>query len=120
VSAVFEAWENEAMRQHVVPLAQALLDQIGGATVTVEFIGSCFEGSTRTTAVCIDAAGAVTGLPNFFEVAHELRAHLERFHAIHAAHDRPWLAMRLTITPDADFQLRYNYDDAAAFDRHRS
>jgi len=40
VSAVFEAWENEAMRQHVVPLAQALLDQIGGATVTVEFIGS--------------------------------------------------------------------------------
>jgi len=108
------------MRRHVVPLAQALLDQIGGAAVTVEFVGSHFDGSTRTTAVCIDAAGGVIGLPNFFEVAHELRAHLERFHAIHAAHDHPWLAMRLTITPDADFELRYDSGDAAAFDRHRS
>lgn len=120
MSDVSDGWEDDAMRYHVVPLAQALLDQVGGATVTVEFVGTCLDGSTRTTAVCIDAAGTVAVLPNYVEIAQEVRAHLERLHAAHVAHDRPWLAMKFTIGPDGDFELLYEYDDTTGFDRHRS
>lgn len=104
-------WKDAAINDHIVPIAQLLIDNAPDGFASVVFVGSCVEGSEGVTASIHAPDGAITYHSNFFDFSSDLKRDLRLFHDAFLAHGEDWKAIRLEVSGDSDFDLQFEHDD---------
>ena len=109
-------WKDDATDTYIQPMAQFLVNHVPDDFVKIELVADFDTGAQGCSAVYFPPHGKRVAIKDFFTISDELDTYLKSFHDEYVKHDENWVAMLLTISPDGDFDIQFEYTDPYKWD----
>ncbi len=110
---------DELIDNFIQPLAQLLVDHAEPDATGIVLTALFLEGSQRVSATFTDASGRKKAIIDFFAIVRQMKEnYLLPFRNAYAVHGDNFVAMRLRLDAEGNFEIDFEYDNPYIWDKY--